>query len=112
LQVPPGRKETEAGFIDHTIQDAESSHESESESQAVETNGKKKDPEAISRAPTDPDATLEAIAEPSANHNMHLNFKIVPCRDLLKGEYSSSDPGVKVLLGKKELHRTKKLLKT
>lgn len=50
--------------------------------------------------------------EPSDDDLIHLNFDIISCRNLLKGDIRSSDPYVKILLGTQELHRTKHLLKT
>ena len=52
------------------------------------------------------------IVEPSADATLDLTIRIVSCRKLLKGDWDSSDPYVKIMLGKKELHRTKYLLKT
>mmetsp|Transcript_26251 Transcript_26251/g.63968 ORF Transcript_26251/g.63968 Transcript_26251/m.63968 type:complete len:266 (+) Transcript_26251:174-971(+) len=110
LQVPPGRKETEAGFIDVVIFDPKNRDNLENEPQTKKDKVKSKDPsESTAEESKDP---AEATAEPSANETIQLSFKVSSCRNLLKGDYSSSDPYIKFFMGKKELHRTKNLLKT
>ncbi|CAJ1942204.1 unnamed protein product [Cylindrotheca closterium] len=52
------------------------------------------------------------LPEPSADTTLDLNFRIISCRKLLKGDRNSSDPYVKIMMGKTELHRTKYQLKT
>ncbi|KAL3927850.1 MAG: hypothetical protein SGBAC_012904 [Bacillariaceae sp.] len=55
---------------------------------------------------------MSEMPEPSADITFDLRFKIISCRKLLKGDRNSSDPYVKIMLGKRELHRTKHMLKT
>mmetsp|Transcript_16701 Transcript_16701/g.40711 ORF Transcript_16701/g.40711 Transcript_16701/m.40711 type:complete len:993 (-) Transcript_16701:32-3010(-) len=61
----------------------------------------------MSEPPEEPPAP-----EPPADTTFDLTFRVVSCRKLLKGDRNSSDPYVKIMLGQKELHRTKYLLKT
>lgn len=103
LQVPPDRNETsDAGFIDLAIDDPDREKE----------QAKKPSQTTSSDPPEDPSEVLDADDDPEMNEKLQLNFKVVSCRNLLKGDVSSSDPYVKFLLGKKELHRTKNLLNT
>ncbi|KAL3928353.1 MAG: hypothetical protein SGBAC_012687 [Bacillariaceae sp.] len=84
LQVPLGRKETEAGFIDLDIQNAESSEDcgigSKDPSEAFT-----QDPVSMSREfSRDPAEVSEATAEPTLNDMIHFSFKILSCRNLCK----------------------------
>ncbi|CAJ1963811.1 unnamed protein product [Cylindrotheca closterium] len=49
---------------------------------------------------------------PYSKDELSLSIKILNCRNLLIGDTVSSDPYVRILLGKKELHKTKYLMKT
>ena len=109
LEVPPDRKETDAGIIDLKIDDPEFTEVSFTEVSERESEDTK--PKAASSPSEDP-PEISDCDDPEMNETLHLNFKVVSCRNLLKGDYSSSDPYVKFMLGKKELHRTKNLLKT
>jgi len=49
---------------------------------------------------------------PSSDDELSLKIKIVSCRDLIIADRKTSDPYVKVLMGEKDLHKTKHLMKT
>ena len=49
---------------------------------------------------------------PSSEDNLSLLIEIVSCRDLLIGDVTASDPYVKIMLGREDLHKTKHLIQT
>ena len=146
LEVPKGRKETDAGFITLCIQDPGAGMDSDSDDDSsagpakakAKLNSKDDDDSGSdsenalgnTAAPAAPAAPVGgatastrtrsstsktpsiSVVEPPDATILELNIRIVSCRNLLKGDRNSSDPYVKIMLGTKELHRTKYILKT
>jgi hypothetical protein len=57
-------------------------------------------------------AAAAAVATPKPDEDLCLSIEIVSCRGLIIGDKVSSDPYVKVKMGRKDLHETKHILKT
>ena len=49
---------------------------------------------------------------PLDEEQLSLLVEVVSCRDLLIGDRTASDPYVKIILGDKDLHKTKHLIQT
>ena len=61
----------------------------------------------------EPSLEEETHVQPQPGDRMKLIVEIMSCQNLLAGDKSgSSDPFVKVMMGKKQIHKTKHILKT
>ena len=53
-----------------------------------------------------------ASRDSSGLHDSSLLIEIVSCEDLIKADRNTSDPYVKVMMGEKEVHKTKNIPNT